>query len=159
MGFLGGYILGLLTAIIPQVILFFLLPALEEPRRKFLAWLQRRPHIKPKLLAEMKTLEQEIIPRLLKINAIPSNPDGLKAMQIREILEYVGIEARNTDSKEFSELRSRLIVFADHAGSINVNTNPLTILKMLGRDTAMSLVSDIRQEIADTIKGKDKKKK
>jgi len=124
------------------------------------AWarITKRPLIKPKLMAELRVLE-DIVPKLLKINSIPSYPDKLKASDIRDLLIDVGDKARELEYKDFAELRGWLIAFSDHAPSLNVNMNPLAVLKLLGRETAYKLVEDIRAKVSETIKGKEKKKK
>jgi len=142
--FIGGYLLS---------------PSFKAFCKRVWALIAKRPTIKPKLMAEIKILE-DIVPGLLRINSIPRYPDDLKAKEIRDILVDTGEKAQKLETKDFADLRDRLIVFSDHSNEFNVNTNPLTILdKMLGRDTAMKLVEDIRAKKSETIKGKEKKKK
>ena len=145
--FLGTFLAG-----------YALSPSFNALCKRAWARITKRPLIKPKLMAELRVLE-DIVPKLLKINSIPSDPDRLKASDIRDLLIEIGNKARQFEYKDFAELRGRLIAFSDHAPSLNVNMNSLAVLKLLGRETTFKLVEDIRTKVSETIKGKEKKKK
>jgi hypothetical protein len=142
----GGLTLGLLNA---SAKLFY---------KKVWARITKRPLIKPKLMAEMRSME-EMIPGLLRINAIPSDPDYTKYKDVWEILTGIGEKAKDVEDKSFKELRGGLLAFSANTDKLDVNMNSLAILKVLGRDTAMKLVEDIRTKISEIINENIKKKK
>lgn len=158
MGTLGAILVGVAITLIAELILFFALPALEEPRQRFLSWIKRRPHVSSKKMEELRILESIEKP-LLKINSIPSYPDELKAKDIRDILLNIGEKMKKIKSEEFDEIKGELLGYSKKSEYLHVNMNPLDALKMLGRDSAMKLVEKIRKILAEVIKGKKKKKK
>jgi hypothetical protein len=130
----------------------------------FLAFVKRTwARIKGSPRISIKTLEgaflQSLIDPLLRINAIPRYPDELKAKDIRDILNKLGEDARRVKSKEYEEIKNKLIKFSESAEKLDANTNPLEALKMLGRDTAINLVQEIRQAVTDVSRPKKKEKK
>lgn len=116
-----------------------------------------KSHKQSRLRLEAVLLES-LVPSLLKINSIPRYPDELKARDIRDILLNIANYAGKLESKDFEGIKNKLIEFGGHADRLDVNTNPLAALKMMGRDTAMNLVTEIRETISEGIERRKKKK-
>jgi len=152
MGFWSGFLFGILTIVLAEILLFFLLPILEEPRRKLLNFIYKKPKIKTTKHKDKKLL-QEITKPLLLINQFPHFPDT-KIEELRDALLEIGEKANKVKSKEYSEMKEKLLNYSKNVDKLHVNISLNDLFLLLGIKEGQTykpykLVEEIRNIIND----------
>jgi hypothetical protein len=122
-------------------------------------WARIKCRRRPSRIVLEEAFLQYLTEPLIRINAIPTYPDELSAKDIKDMLIKLGTEAKQIKRKEFQGIKNKLIDFSRNSGKFDSNLNPLDVLNVLGRATAINLVYEIRQTISDATKPKKKEKK
>jgi hypothetical protein len=153
-------IIAVLGTFLGGLLLSLIFPSFQTFLKRISSNVLKRPQIRGKKMDELRILESLEKPLLL-INSIPRYPDELKAKDVRDILFDINEKIKMIKSKEFEEIKRKLFDYSNKAENLHVNMNSLDALKMLGRDSGMRLVEEIRKIVAEVVedKIKDKKKK
>lgn len=155
MGFWGGYILGILTAVTAQLIVIVLTPTFAELGIKLHTRLRKKPFIKTMVLKELQILES-VTPNLLLINQIPRFPDT-PIEKIRDALLEINEKAIQLKSDDLEEIKAKLLEYAKKSEKLHANITLKDIINLLIKDeAALKFVEEIRQTISSLIKGKNK---
>ena len=153
-------IIAVLGTFLGGLLLSLIFPSFQTFLKRISSNVLKRPQIRGKKMDELRILESLEKPLLL-INSIPRYPDELKAKDVKNILFDINEKIKMIKSKEFEEIKRKLFDYSNKAENLHVNMNSLDALKMLGRDSGMRLVEEIRKIVAEVVedKIKDKKKK
>lgn len=155
MGFWSGYLLGIMSGVVIKVIGEILSPTVAELGAKLHAKAWRKPYIRGQHAEDLRILESIQSP-LLAINQIPRFPDSYK--KTTEWLREIDINARSVRTKEFQDIKDKLIAFAMPMNRIGVTTSLNEILNLFVKDEkAFKLVEEIRKILSKTVKEKKKK--
>jgi hypothetical protein len=148
----GSTGLTVLCTIIVELVLVILSPTFAEIGAKLHAKIWRKPHIKGKILKDLRILESIVSP-LLFINQIPRYPDTYKEISNR--LFDIHTKVHKVQNKKFRDIKNELIDYAAPMNRVNINTSYTEILDLFVKDgKAFKLVEEIREIISREIKEK-----
>jgi len=151
----GSYVLGIASTIVCMIVGQILSPTFAELGAKLHAKVWKKPYIRGQLADDISVLESISVP-LLSINQIPQFPDSY--IKTSEWLLEIDTQARKIRTKQFQDIKDKLIAFTQPLNQVDCNTLLHTVLKLFVKDgKAFKLVEEIREIISKTIKEKSKK--
>jgi hypothetical protein len=155
MGFLGAYLLGILSGVFIKVVGEILSPTVAELGAKLHAKVWRKPYIRGQLAQDIETLEAITTP-LLHLHAIPRYPDSYK--KTSEWLLDIDTKARKLRHKSFQDIRDKLLEYTTPMNQVSVNVGLTKVLDLFVKDEkAFKLMEEIRELISKATKEKKTK--
>jgi len=132
-----------LGIVIASIILFFVLPALELPRKKFLIWVRKKTTIENRKYKDTRLLD-EIEKPLLIINSLSRFPDK-PIKEIEDILYEIGEKAKQIKTKKYKYIKKKLIIYSEKVNKLHINMRLKDKVNLLVKNGAFKLVEEIRK--------------
>jgi hypothetical protein len=148
MQFILGIIVGVSIIIFADILLFFLLPALEEPRSRFLKRVRKKPMIKGRIERDRKSLA-EIEGHLKLISQLRQFPDT-PTERIRDTLFDIREIAYSIESEEYQEIKYKIIPYTEKVDKLHINISLKELLDLLEKNGASKLIEEIREVLSQT---------